>query len=108
MRSGRTLWDELVMHYSAGVRTVSDMRKTWDGLQHFVDPERYDETKAFLAIQEKEAKWWRDASIAYFETFSKRPLPAGYAQPEHDLAYYESLCFPYAPGGAPRPKAKCE
>jgi alpha-glucuronidase len=108
MRSGRTLWDELVMHYSAGVQTVSDMRKTWDGLQRFVDPERYDETKAFLAIQEKEAKWWRDASIAYFETFSKRPLPAGYAQPEHDLEYYESLCFPYAPGGAPRPKAKCE
>jgi alpha-glucuronidase len=108
MRSGRTLWDELVMHYSAGVQTVSDMRKTWDGLQRFVDSERYDETKAFLAIQEKEAKWWRDASIAYFETFSKRPLPAGYAQPEHDLAYYESLCFPYAPGGAPRPKANCE
>jgi len=108
MRSGRTLWDELVMHYSAGVQAVSDMRKTWDGLQRFVDAERYDETKAFLAIQEKEAKWWRDASIAYFETFSKRPLPSGYGQPEHDLAYYESLCFPYAPGGAPRPKASCE
>jgi alpha-glucuronidase len=108
MHSGRTLWDELVIHYTTGVQTVSDMRKTWDGLQRFVDPERYNETKAFLAIQEKEAKWWRDASIAYFETFSKRPLPAGYAEPEHDLAYYESLCFPYAPGGSPRPKGKCE
>jgi alpha-glucuronidase len=108
MHSGRTLWDELVIHYTTGVQTVSDMRKTWDGLQRFVDPERYNETKAFLAIQEKEAKWWRDASIAYFETFSKRPLPAGYAEPEHDLAYYESLCFPYAPGGSQRPKGKCE
>jgi alpha-glucuronidase len=108
MHSGRTLWDELVMHYSAGVQSVSDMRNTWAGLQRFVDPERYDETKAFLAIQEQEAQWWRDASIAYFETFSKRPLPAGYAEPEHDLAYYESLCFPYAPGGSPRPKATCE
>jgi alpha-glucuronidase len=108
MHSGRTLWDELVMHYTAGVQTVSDMRKTWAGLASYVDPERYQQISAFLAIQEKEAQWWRDASIAYFETFSKRPLPGGYAQPGHDLNYYESLCFPYAPGGAPRPKAKCD
>jgi alpha-glucuronidase len=108
MASGRTLWDELVVHYTRGVEAVSNMRKTWASLAPYVDAERHEEVGAFLAIQEKEAKWWRDASIAYFETFSKRPLPAGYAQPEHDLAYYESLCFPYAPGGAPRPKANCE
>ncbi len=36
------------------------------------------------------------------QTFSHRPLPAGYAPPEHDLPYYESLCFPYAPGSAAR------
>jgi len=107
-KSGRTLWDELVIHYSTGVQTVAGMRKTWAGLQSYVDPERFTQVSAFLAIQEKEAKWWRDASIAYFQTFSKRPLPAGYASPEHDLRYYESLCFPYAPGGAPRPQAKCD
>jgi alpha-glucuronidase len=107
-QSGRTLWDELVIHYSAGVQTVSGMRKTWAGLQSYVDAERFNEVSAFLAIQEKEAKWWRDANIAYFQSVSKRPLPEGYAEPEHDLKYYESLCFPYAPGGAPRPKAKCD
>ncbi len=74
------------------------MRRTWSGLANFVDTERYQQVSAFLAIQEKEAQWWRDASIAYFQTFSHRPLPAGYAPPEHDLQYYESLCFPYAPG----------
>jgi alpha-glucuronidase len=108
MRSGHTLWDELVMHYSAGVHTVADMRKTWAGLSAYVDPQRYEQINAFLAIQEKEAKWWRDASIAYFEAVSKRPLPDHEAPPEHDLNYYESRCFPYAPGGAPRPKATCE
>jgi alpha-glucuronidase len=108
MHSGRTLWDELVMHYTSGVQTVSGMRKTWAGLAGYVDPQRYQQVSAFLAIQEKEAQWWRDASIAYFETFSKRPLPSGYAQPGHDLNYYESLCFPYAPGGAPRPTARCD
>ena len=108
MASGRTLWDELVIHYSRGVRTVSDMRKTWSGLASFVDPQRYAQVSAFLAIQEKEARWWRDASIAYFQSLSQRPLPAGYDPPEHDLQYYESLCFPYAPGSASRPSTDCK
>jgi alpha-glucuronidase len=108
MPSGRTLWDELVIHYTHGVQTVSDMRRTWSGLSAYVDPERFAQVSAFLAIQEKEAKWWRDASIAYFQTFSQRPLPDGYEPPDHDLQYYESLCFPYTPGSAPRPSAVCK
>jgi alpha-glucuronidase len=103
LSTGRTLWDELVIDYSQGVRTVSGMRSTWAGLASFVDPERYAQVSAFLAVQQKEAKWWRDASIAYFQTFSQRPLPAGYEPPEHDLQYYEALCFPYVPGSAPQP-----
>jgi len=102
LSSGRTLWDELVMHYSHGVQTVAAMRKTWAGLAAFVDPERYAQVSAFLAIQEKEARWWRDASIAYFQTFSHRPLPAGYEPPQHELQYYEALCFPYVPGNSPQ------
>ena len=97
-KSGRTLWDELVVHYSRGVDTVRGMRKTWDGLAGKIDPERHAQVATFLSIQEKEAQWWRDASIAYFQTFSQRPLPEGYAPPAHPLDYYESLEFPFAPG----------
>jgi alpha-glucuronidase len=99
MASGRTLWDELVARYSAGVDEVGQMRRTWAGMQPYVDAQRYQQVAAFLAIQEKEARWWRDACIAYFQTFSKRPLPAGYAAPEHPLSYYQGLTFAYAPGG---------
>ena len=97
-RSGRTLWDELVVHYSRGVDKVRDMRRTWNALEGRIDPERHAQIATFLAIQEKEAQWWRDASIAYFQTFSQRPLPDGYAPPAHPLDYYESLEFPFAPG----------
>ena len=76
------------------------MRATWAKMKPYVDPERYDGTAGYLATQEKEAKWWRDACIAYFQSISKRPLPSGYAPPEHPLSYYESLTFPYAPGMA--------
>jgi alpha-glucuronidase len=94
--SGRTLWDELVHRYQAGVDTVRSMRRTWDRLETLVDAERFRETQAFLAIQEQEAQWWRDASIAYFQTFSRRPLPPGIAPPPRPLEYYRSIVHRYA------------
>jgi alpha-glucuronidase len=63
-----------------------------------VDAERYEEVRAFLAIQEKEARWWRDASILYFQTLSGKPIPAGHERPEHDLAWYEAITKRYVPG----------
>jgi alpha-glucuronidase len=98
MASGRTLWDELVMHYSRGVEYVREMRRTWATLAAYVDSERFAETSAFLAIQEDEARWWRDACIAYFQSVSMRPLPDGIAPPMHSLAEYEAISTPYAPG----------
>jgi alpha-glucuronidase len=98
VRSGRTLWDELVYSYTRGVSSVVRMRETWSAAAPYVDAERQAQVAAFLRIQQKEAKWWRDACIAYFQTFSKRPLPPGVAPPEHTLQYYESLEFPFAPG----------
>lgn len=97
--SGRTVWDELVVRYSRGVDEVKAMRRSWAAMAPYVDPERHAQVAAYLAIQENEAQWWRDACIAYFQTFSKRPLPAGYAPPPHPLEWYEALSFPYAPGG---------
>jgi alpha-glucuronidase len=98
MASGRTLWDELVIHYSRGVDAVKDMRRTWATLAPYIDSGRYAETEAFLDIQEKEARWWRDASIAYFQSLSNRQLPKGFAPPEHTLEEYEAISTPYAPG----------
>ena len=98
MPSGRTLWDELVFRYDHGVEVVSQMRQAWNAQSGRVDAERFAQVAAFLAIQEQEAKWWRDACIAYFQSMSKRPLPAGAAPPAHSLEYYQSLKFPYAPG----------
>ncbi|MBP2159291.1 MULTISPECIES: alpha-glucuronidase family glycosyl hydrolase [Asticcacaulis] len=98
MPDGRTLWDNLVVTYGTGVKEVGGMRRTWTGLQTHVDPERFRAVSSNLVIQEKEAKWWRDASIAWFRSKSKLPLPAGEAEPEKPLEYYMSLEFPYAPG----------
>lgn len=98
LASGRTLWDELVLHYDRGVATVADMQRSWATLAPFVDADRFAETQALFGIQRREAQWWRDASIAWFGSIAKRPLPAGVAPPAHPLGYYEALKFPYAPG----------
>jgi alpha-glucuronidase len=98
LRSGRSLWDELVVHYDNGVASVGEMRKSWAAMRPYVDAERWSQEAAFLAVQEKEARWWRDASIAYWQTFSHRAMPAGHAPPPHDVEYYKAIYFPYAPG----------
>jgi alpha-glucuronidase len=55
-----------------------------------IDPERHAEVARKLAIQERDAIWWRDACLSYFETFSKRPLPAGVEPPAKTLAEYKA------------------
>ncbi|WP_425598012.1 alpha-glucuronidase family glycosyl hydrolase [Xanthomonas translucens] len=98
MASGRPLWEELIGRYDHGVAQVARMRATWAGLAPYVDAQRYRQVADFLAIQQREAQWWRDASIAYWQQVSGGALPPGTAPPPHPLAYYQSLSFPYAPG----------
>ncbi|HET8555400.1 MAG TPA: alpha-glucuronidase family glycosyl hydrolase [Rhodanobacteraceae bacterium] len=98
MRSGRTLWQALVHRYTRGVDAVKKMRATWRSLKGDIDAARYRKAATFLAIQQREAQWWRDASIAYWQSLNGLPLPPGYAPPAHSLKYYESLKFPHAPG----------
>lgn len=98
LKSGNTLWNEMCIKYNAGVDSVRTMNKAWDAMAAYIDSERFEHVKMLLNIQEKEAKWWRDACLLYFQTFSKRPFPANQEKPEHSLEYYKSLKFRFAPG----------
>lgn len=101
MRSGRTLWDELVNHYDKGVVEAAGMSRTWASAQPYVDPERWGAVESDLSREFDEARWWRDASIAYFQSLSKLPLPPGSPQPAHPLTYYEAMRPPNLPGQRP-------
>jgi alpha-glucuronidase len=98
MKSGRTLWDELSLHYQHGVDEVRAMQRDWDSLQGKIDDERFTHVKQRLVRQEKDARDWRDACLLYFQQFSKQPLPAGVEPPAHDLAYYEAIKLRDMPG----------
>lgn len=85
MRSGRTLWNELCHKYNDGVQTVRDMQARWKKAMGAVDDERAKGVSQKLDIQLKDAIWWKDACILYFQTFSNMPLPSDIDQPTHRL-----------------------
>jgi alpha-glucuronidase len=97
MRSGRTLWDELCHEYEAGVAFVGSMRSTWEELAPFVDGARHRHVAALLEVQEAEARWWRDACVLYFQTFSRRPVPGDF-RPAATLEEYIRVQHYYVPG----------
>lgn len=97
MSSGRTLWDEICLHYESGIRSVRGFLKTWDEVREFVDEDTWNKVEERLVIQEADARWWRDACVQYFQIFSKRPVPDDVQAPEIPL---DSLYR--RPGNPPR------
>lgn len=96
MASGRTLWDELGTRYQAGVDEVRRWQRSWSERADEVDAERFPAIATLLARQERESRIWRDACLLYFQTFARRPLPAGVEPPTHSLEYYQSLRQPFS------------
>ncbi len=98
MSSGNSLWDELALRYQLGVNSVRQMQQSWEGVQPHTDPDRFMQVKSLLAMQEREAIWWKNACLLYFQTFSGMPLPAGVEKPDNDLEYYMQLDPKFVPG----------
>ena len=98
MRSGRTLWEELCYKYYTAVDSMKAMQQQWNKLAKYIDADRFEHVKQLLNIQVKDAIWWRNACLLYFQTFSKIPIPAQYEKPDKTLEYYQNIRILYAPG----------
>ena len=98
LANGKTLWNELVRYYYRGVDGVSDMQQRWQQVKPYIDANQFRQVEMALSIQQQEAKWWRDASVLYFQTFSERSVPVGLPEPQGSLKEFQSRKFPYAPG----------
>jgi alpha-glucuronidase len=75
MRSGRTLWDELVLHYRSGAEAARSLDARWHTLRGRVDRERHEAVARKLQKQVEDAAAWRDKCLKYFQQFSGKPLP---------------------------------
>ena len=76
LTSGRTLWDEICLHYDTGISQVESFRSAWENLKPYVSAPLFEEVQTKLLIQRNDAEWWRDACVGYFQKLSGLPLPA--------------------------------
>jgi alpha-glucuronidase len=93
MSSGLTLWDELCYHYYHGVDEVRLMQSKWGRLKGMIDDGRFEYVQHKLRIQVREAEWWRDACVLYFQTFSGMSVPPELERSVHNLRELKQLKF---------------
>jgi alpha-glucuronidase len=98
LRSGKTLWTALVEHYDRGVGWVRANRRRWQQLKPLVDAERFTTVDADLHRQLLQARFWRDASIAYWQSLNHLRMPSGHSSPAHPLGWYQNVRFDSVPG----------
>jgi alpha-glucuronidase len=76
LRSGRTLWDELVHRYDRGARRANRLEQEWQSLSGKVDEERHQAVARKMRQQTLDAQRWREKCLSYFQLFSKRSYPS--------------------------------
>ena len=85
LHNGLSLWDNLCYTYDRGVRQAQEFVETWRAMKPYVSAERYEEQLWLFERQAKDAQWWRDACLLYFQQFSGQPLPADSPAPHFTL-----------------------
>lgn len=85
MSNGLSLWDNLCYSYDRGVRQAREFVDTWMAVKPYVKEDVYQRQLTRFQRQAKDAQWWRDACLLYFQTFANRPLPPDCPAPVHKL-----------------------
>jgi len=75
LESGRTLWEELVLHYDQGADAARGFEARWRALEGRIDHDRYQAVLTKLHQQGADATAWRDECLRYFQLSSKMSLP---------------------------------
>ncbi|MCX7986669.1 MAG: alpha-glucuronidase [Bacteroidales bacterium] len=87
--SGRSLWDELCLKYNQGVESVVEMQNFWQKIQPYIDNDRFVAVNAKLSRQVEDARWWKEACLLYFQTFSRMPFPSSIEPINNTLEFYQ-------------------
>jgi len=90
LKSGRILWDELCYRYQSGLDEVRKFQVTWDKVKPYVDDERFTAVQNKLQRQCRDAQFYKDGCVLYFQQFSKRPIPYDIERPVNTLEFYEN------------------
>ena len=104
MKNGKSMWYNLCERYNDGVAQARSFQATWDKMKRFVDKDRFEDIQRRFKIQARDAVWWRDACLLYFQTFSKMDIPENMERPVHDLKQMMEYELKISNHEAPRDK----
>ncbi len=79
------LWNALCHHYQHGLDEARAMQRDWERCQGQVDADTFADIQRRLRIQARDAQWWKDGCLLYFQTFSCLPFPDDVEPAVHDL-----------------------
>ena len=80
-----SLWNALCHHYQQGLDEARAMQRDWERCQGLIDADTFADIQRRLRIQTRDAQWWKDGCLLYFQTFSTLPFPDDVEPAVHDL-----------------------
>ena len=83
--SQENLWNHLGRHYQAGVNQVRQMQIMWNNVKGDVPEDIWSDISRRLDTQLKDAVWWKDACLLYFQHLSKQNWPPTAEKPKYSL-----------------------
>lgn len=84
-QSGRTVWEELCFRHQNGLNEARDMQRQWNSLQGAIDPDIFRDVQIRLMTQTRDAEWWKDAQLLYFQSLNGLAFPDFLEPPVHTL-----------------------
>jgi alpha-glucuronidase len=91
MKDGSTLWQSLCRHYQRGVDSTRRMLYLWQSVEPKIDAERFRTVESRLKTQVRDAIWWKDACLLYFQQFSGKRFPEDVEPAVHELEDLEKV-----------------
>ena len=94
MKNGNTCWNTHCMEYDSGVEDVRSYLTSWEKLDKYIDKQRYDDCLLRLERQYKDAIWWKDACLQYFQIYSGRDIPENISKAVYPLDELKKIKLP--------------
>ncbi len=86
-----TLWRHLGRHYEHGVQQVTEMQQLWQSLKGKLPDTLWQDICQRLETQYKDAVWWHDGCLLYFQSINGLPWPSTAKKPSHTLQQLQNI-----------------
>lgn len=84
-QTGRTVWEELCYRFQNGINEARQLQRDWNSLEGAIDPDIFHDVQVRLMTQTRDAEWWKDGCLLYFQTLHGMSFPDFLEPPTHTL-----------------------